>query len=133
MLPQEGDPDMADSPETQEMGSGVRGKPGTAYDPDALGESGQPGVPTGDQYPTNEAKGDMNDAIVADVHIPGPYPSDQGDPTGEPLSSGPEPTKATRSAGSLGNLTEDTSTSTTREDTGGLGSPIYDEDKQGDK
>ena len=124
---------MADSPETQEMGSGVSGKPGTAYDPDRVGEPGQPGVPTGDQYPTNETKGEMNDEIVADVHIPGPYPSDQGDPTGQPLSSEPEPTKATRSAGSLGNLTEETSTSRTREETGGLGSPLYDEDKQADK
>jgi hypothetical protein len=51
MFTQEGDLDMADSPETQEMGSGVSGKPGTAYDPDRVGEPGQPGVPTGDQYP----------------------------------------------------------------------------------
>lgn len=59
----------------------------------------EPGVPTGDQYPSNEGEG-MDDAIAADVHIPGPYPSD-GD-TGEPLSSGPEPTKETRDAASLG-------------------------------
>jgi hypothetical protein len=124
---------MADNPETQEMGSGVSGKPGTAYDPDSLGEPDQAGVPTGDQYPTNETKGDMNDAIVADVHVPGPYPSGQGDPTGEPLSPESEPTRDTQKAGSLGNLTEETSTSTTREETGGLGSPIYDEDKQVDK
>ena len=120
---------MTDSSEAQEMGSGVSGKPGVAYDPDRLGEPGQAGVPTGDQYPTNEPKGEMDDAIAADVHIPGPYPSDQGDPTGEPLSSEPEPTKATRGAGSLGNLTEEAGTSATREETGGLGSPIYDEDK----
>jgi hypothetical protein len=125
---------MADSPETQEMGSGVSGKTGTAYDPESVGEPGQAGVPTGDQYPTNEKKGDMNDAIVADVHVPGPYPSGEGDPTGEPLSSdSEEPTKAARSAGSLGNLTEETSTSTVREETGGLGSPVLDEDKQTDK
>jgi hypothetical protein len=124
---------MADSPETQEMGSGVSGKSGTAYDPDRLGEPGQPGVPTGDQYPTNETKGDMKDKIAADVHVPGPYPSDEGDPTGEPLSSDSEPTKATRSAGSLGNLTEETSPSTTREETGGLGSPTLDDDKQADE
>lgn len=73
--------------------------------------------------PTNEKEG-----IVADVDIPGPYPTDRGDPTGEPLSSEPEPAKATRDAGSLGDLTETTSRSTTREDTGGMGSPIYDED-----
>lgn len=120
---------MADSPEPQEMGSGARGKPGIAYDPERLGEPGQPGVPTGDQYPTNETKGDVNDEIVADVNIPGPYPSDRVDYTGEPPSSEPEPTKATRDAGSLGDLTKDTSTSTMRDNTGGLGSPIYDEDK----
>lgn len=124
---------MADSPETQEMGSDVSGRPGIAYDPEKLGEPGQPGVPTGDQYPTNETKGEMNDAIVADVHIPGPYPADQGDPTGEPFSSEPEPTKATRSAESLGDLTKSMSTSPTRQATGGLGSPIYDEDKQTDE
>ncbi len=121
---------MADSPETQETGSGVSGKPGTAYDQERLGEPGQPGVPTGDQYPTNEKKGEMNDAVVADVHIPGPYPSDGGHDTGEPVSSEPEPTKASRSAGSLGDLTDNVSTSTTREDTGGLGTPTYDKDKQ---
>jgi hypothetical protein len=119
---------MADRPETKDMGSGVSGKPGLSYDPERLGEAGQPGVPTGDQYPTNERDGD---SIVADVDVPGPYPSD-GD-TGEPLSQEPEPTKATRDASSLGDLTEAASADTTREETGGLGSPLYDDDKSTDK
>lgn len=71
----------------------------------------------------------MNDAIVADVNIPGAYPSDRGDPTGEPLSPGPEPSKATRDTGSLGDLTEDVSRETVRDETGGLGSPAYDDEK----
>jgi hypothetical protein len=74
--------------------------------------------------PTNET----NDAIGPEVHIPGPYPTGRGDPTGEPLSSEPEPTKATRGTGSLGNLTEEKGTSKMREETGGLGSPIYKEE-----
>lgn len=71
---------------------------------------------------------DMNDAIGPDVDIPGPYPTSRGDATGEAMSSEPEPTKATRDAGSLGDLTEEDSTSTMREGTGGLGSPMYDEE-----
>lgn len=95
------------------------------------GDPGQPGVPTGDQYPSNEGEGEgMNDAIAADVHIPGPYPSD-GD-TGE-SSSGPEPTKETRDAASLGDLTENVSRETVREETGGLGSPVYDDEKSAGK
>ena len=61
--------------------------------------SGQPGVPTGDQRPTNE-----RDNIVADVNIPGPYPSGRDDPTGESSSSEPEPTKENRDADSLGDV-----------------------------
>lgn len=73
---------------------------------------------------------DMNDAIGSGVDIPGPYPSGRGDPTGEPLSPEPEPTKETRDTESLGNLTEQTSTSTLREETGGLGSPLHDEERE---
>ncbi len=36
---------------TQDVGSGTAGQPGVAYDAEG---SGQPGVPTGDQHPTNE-------------------------------------------------------------------------------
>ena len=81
-------------------------------------------MPDKAEQPTN----DTNDAIGPDVDIPGPYPTGRGDPTGEPLSPGPEPTKETRDAGSLGDLTEEISTSTMREGTGGLGSPVYDEE-----
>src|SRR3712207_1847085 len=95
---------MDDSSEPREMGSGTAGEPGIAYDPDRLGEPGQPGVPTGDQYPTNE--GDETREIKADVDVPGPYPTDRGDPTGEPLTSEPEPTKETRDVDSLGDLVE---------------------------
>jgi len=84
----------------------------------------------GDQYPTNEKEGGMNEAIVADVDIPGPYPAGRGDPTGKPFSPGPEPTKSTRDAGSLGDLTKDISKGTVREETGGLGSPIYDDENR---
>jgi hypothetical protein len=72
--------------------------------------------------PTNE-----KEDVVADVHIPGPYPTGRGDPTGEPLTAGPEPTKASRDTASLGDLTEEVSAGTVREETGGLGSPVYDE------
>ncbi len=81
-------------------------------------------MPDRAEQPTN----DTNDAIGPEVDVPGPYPTGHGDPTGEPLSPESEPTKATRSAGSLGDLTEEASTSKMREETGGLGSPIYDEE-----
>jgi hypothetical protein len=71
---------------------------------------------------------DTNAAVGPDVDVPGPYPTPRGDPTGESLASEPEPTKATRDAGSLGDLTEGTSTSMMRENTGGLGSPLQDEE-----
>lgn len=122
---------MVEHPRAQDTGSGVPGEPGVAYDTEKLGEPGQPGVPRGDQYPSNE--GDKEREITADVHIPGPYPSGRGDPTGEPLSSESEDPQATRTGGSLGNLTEDVSTSSMREETGGLGSPVFDEEKRQEK
>lgn len=76
-------------------------------------------MPDNAASPTNEKQG-----IVADVDVPGPYPTGRGDPTGEPLTSEPEPTKETRDAASLGNLTEELSAGTVREETGGLG-PLY--------
>jgi hypothetical protein len=101
---------MADTSETHvshDMGSGVSGKPGISYDSERLGEPGDPGVPTGDQYPTNErdniTEGGHGSVGVDDV--PGTRPP------GEPVSSEPEPTRADRDAGSLGELTEDVSTS----------------------
>jgi len=71
---------------------------------------------------------DTNAAVGPGVDVPGPYPTPRGDPTGESLAPEPEPTKATRDAGSLGDLTEGTSTSTMRENTGGLGRPLHDEE-----
>jgi hypothetical protein len=101
---------MADTSEThvsQDMGSGVSSKPGISYDSERLGEPGDPGVPTGDQYPTNErdniTEGGHGSVGVDDV--PGTRPP------GEPVSSEPEPTSADRDAGSLGGLAQDVSTS----------------------
>jgi hypothetical protein len=91
---------------TQDIGSGAAGEPGVAYDTDRLGEPGDPGVPTGDQQPTNEpgniAEGGYSGAGIDDV--PGTRPA------GESVSSEPEPARG-RQTGSLGALTEDVSTS----------------------
>src|SRR5437763_13495392 len=102
---------MADASErhvTQEMGSGTAGEPGVAYDTDRVGAPGDPGVPTGDQYPTNErdniAEGGSAGVNIDDV--PGTRPP------GEPVSSEPEPTEpATRQGKALGDTAEDISTS----------------------
>lgn len=100
---------------------------GTAYDSERLEEPGQSGVPTDDQYPTNE-EGGTRQSISSDVHVPGPYPSDATDTSAS--SSDPQPTKEARDANSLGDLTEDVGTSKVREQTGGLGSPVYDDDRR---
>jgi hypothetical protein len=42
-------------------------------------------------------------------------------------------TVPTRTGGSLGGLTENVSTSSVRQETGGLGSPVYDDEKRQDK
>ena len=101
---------MADTPETHvtgDIGSGTAGESGVAYDTERLGEPGDPGVPTGDQYPSNErdniTEGGHGGVGIDDV--PGTRPP------GEPVSSDPEPTRADRDAGSLGELTEDVSSS----------------------
>ena len=94
---------------TQDIGSGTAGEPGVAYDPDSVGEPVQPGVPTGDQHPTNERDnistgGQGGVGIIDDP--PGTHPA------GESASSEPEPTEAaTRQGGTLGELAEDVSTS----------------------
>jgi hypothetical protein len=102
---------MAEASEThatQDIGSGTAGEPGVAYDTDRLGEPGDPGVPTGDQYPTNEP-GNISEGGHGGVGIddpPGTHPA------GESASSEPEPTEpVTRQGRSLGELTEDVSTS----------------------
>ena len=46
--------DACETHATQDIGSGAAGEPGVAYDINGLGEPGDPGVPTGGQYPTNE-------------------------------------------------------------------------------
>ena len=93
---------------TQDIGSGTAGEPGVAYDPDRVGEPVQPGVPTGDQHPTNE-RDNISEGGHGGVGIddpPGTHPA------GESVSSEPEPTEAaTRQGGTLGELTEDVSTS----------------------
>ena len=93
---------------TQDIGSGAAGKPGVAYDTDRLGEPAEAGVPTGDQHPTNE-RGNISEGGHGGVGIddpPGTHPA------GESVSSEPEPTEApTRQGGTLGELTEDVSTS----------------------
>jgi hypothetical protein len=93
---------------TQDIGSGAAGEPGVAYDPDSVGEPVPPGVPTGDQHPTNE-RGNISEGGHGGVGIddpPGTHPA------GESVSSEPEPTEAaTRQGGALGELTEDVSTS----------------------
>ena len=94
---------------TQDIGSGTAGEPGIAYDPDSVGEPVPPGVPTGDQYPTNErdniSTGGHGGAGIID-DPPGTRPA------GESASSEPEPTEpVTRQGGTLGELAEDVSTS----------------------
>ena len=101
---------MADTPETnvtRDIGSGTAGESGVAYDTERLGEPGDPGVPKGDQYPTNErdniTEGGHGGVGIDDV--PGTRTP------GEPVSSEPEPTRADRDAGSLGELAQDVSSS----------------------
>jgi hypothetical protein len=93
---------------TQDIGSGAAGEPGVAYDTDRLGEPGDPGVPTGDQHPTNE-RDNISEGGHGGVGIDDPPGTH---PVGESVSSEPEPTEAaTRQGGTLGELTEDVSTS----------------------
>lgn len=100
---------MADTSEThvtKDVGSGVAGEQGTAYDTERLGEPG-PGVPTGDQHPTNErdnvTEGGYGGVGIEDV--PGTRPPGDVSYESEP------PRAATRQGESLGELTEDRSTS----------------------
>jgi hypothetical protein len=94
---------------TQDIGSGTAGEPGVAYDPDRVGEPVQPGVPTGDQHPTNE-RDNISTGGQGGVGIIDDPPGTR--PAGESASSEPEPTEpVTRQGGTLGELTEDVSTS----------------------
>ena len=93
---------------TQDIGSGAAGEPGVAYDPDSVGEPVPPGVPTGDQHPSNE-RDNISEGGHGGVNIddpPGTHPA------GESVSSEPEPTEAaTRQGGPLGARAEDAGTS----------------------
>ncbi|MDQ3825975.1 MAG: hypothetical protein M3325_09670, partial [Actinomycetota bacterium] len=91
------------------IGSGTAGEPGVAYDPDKVGEPVPPGVPTGDQYPTNE-RDNISMAGHGGATLMDDTPGTR--PAGESVSSEPAPTEAaTRQGGTLGELTEDVSTS----------------------
>lgn len=74
---------------------------------------------------------EMNQAIGPDVDIPGPYPSGQVSDHRDADKSAP--TKETREAGSLGDLTREASTSTVAENSGGLGSPMIDGEERKSK
>ena len=98
--------DTSETHVTRDIGSGTAGEPGVAYDTDRLGEPGDPGVPSGDQYPTNE-RDNITEGGYGGVGIDDP-PGTR--PVGESVSSGPEPTRGGQT-GSLGDLAENVSTS----------------------
>jgi hypothetical protein len=99
--------DRSETHVTPDIGSGTVGKSGVAYDTDRLGEPGDPGVPTGDQHPTNECDNITEDGYggVGIDDVPGTRPP------GEPVSSEPNPTRADRNVESLGDLTQGVSPS----------------------
>jgi hypothetical protein len=114
---------MKEKPEThvtQDVGSGTAGRPGTAYDPDSVGESGQQGVPTGDQHPTEERDNIEFGGGSVGIGVPG------SQTPGESRHPGTEP-KDTQGGQSLGDLTGEMGQGKTRQDTGGLDSPAVDE------
>jgi len=73
---------------------------------------------------SDETEQEMNEAIGPDVDIPGVYPS--GQVSDREDSRKPAPTKESREANSLGDLTKEVSTSTVADESGGMGSPLYD-------
>lgn len=80
---------------------------------------------------SDKTEQESNEPIGPDVAIPGPYPS--GQVAGHGDTDQPEPTKQTRPADSLGDLTREVSTSTVAEETGGMGSPLYDDEERKNK
>lgn len=82
---------------------------------------------------SDKTEQEMNEAAIGpDVDVQGPYPS--GRVSSERGDAGdPAPTKKTREAESLGDLTREVSTSTVAEESGGMGSPLYDEEKRPEK
>lgn len=79
---------------------------------------------------SDKTEQEMNEAIGPVVEIPGPYPSGQVSDRGDDK---PVPTKHTREAASLGDLTREVSTSTLAEESGGLGSPLHDDEERKNK
>lgn len=76
---------------------------------------------------------DLNEKVGPAVNIPGPYPTGQAPSSDDTdasasRSSQSEPTKGTREAASLGDLTKETSTSTVAGETAGLRSPALDDE-----
>jgi hypothetical protein len=118
--------ETSDTHATRDRGSGTASEPGIAYDPESVGETGQQGVPTGDQYPTEERNNIQVSGGSVGLSVPGTQTP------GEPRHSGGEPTD-TQGGRSLGDLTGEMGKGTTREDTGGLGSPAVDDEKSAGK
>lgn len=77
---------------------------------------------------SEQTEQEMNQAIGPDVDIQGAYPSGQVSDRRD--ADKPAPTKETREAGSLGDLTREVSTSTMAENSGGLGSPVPDDEER---
>jgi hypothetical protein len=86
-----------------------------------MGETGQQGVPTGDQYPTEERDNIEVGGGSVGIGVPG------SQTPGESRHAGAEP-KDTQGGQSLGDLTGELGKGTTRQDTGGLGSPAVDDE-----
>ena len=76
---------------------------------------------------TERSTQEMNEAIGPEVTVPGPYPSDQVSGPSSEAGSQSEPTKETRGTKSFGDAAKETSTSTTAQETGGMGKPTYDD------
>jgi hypothetical protein len=82
---------------------------------------------------TEQSRDDMNQAIGPEVHVPGPYPSADAPTSGEAANAPSEQqaqTQVTRDADSLGDLSKGQSMSAVAEESGGLGSPALEEEKQ---
>lgn len=88
-------------------------------------------VPERTEHSTDE----LNEAIGPAVDIPGPYPTgdapnspEAGEAVSHPSESSESTTTPTH-AESLGDLTKEVSTSAVPQDSGGLGSSIYEDDE----
>jgi hypothetical protein len=83
---------------------------------------------------TEHAADELNEAVGPDVTIPGPHPTGSAPTTTEAAESDShpsEPAEAPRSGKSLGDLTQEVSTSAVPDESGGLGSAIYDDEDAG--